>query len=115
MLGILIRGGLPLMKNVFTTLAKNVLLPLGVTAAASAIDAAIQKEICGSKTTALIISNEEIDGILKITKSLKESCLLMKGIGKTIENEAEEQKGGFLGMLLGTLDASVLGLFYPSR
>ena len=51
-------------------LAKNVLAPLGVTAAASAIDAGIQKKIHGSGTT-LIISNEEINDIMKIEKLLK--------------------------------------------
>ena len=109
LLGILIRGGLPLMKNVLTPPAKSVLLPLEVTVAASALDAAIQKEICGLRTTAPIISNEEMDEILKIIKSHKELGLLMKGICETIENEAEEQKGRFLGMLLGTSDDSLLG------
>ena len=69
----------------------------------------IEKDICGSRTTAPVISNEEMDEILKIIKSHKELGLLMKGICETIENEAEEQKGGFLGMLLGTSDDSLLG------
>ena len=47
--------------------------------------------------------------IIKIVKSLKESGLLMKGVGKTNKNEAKEQKGGFPGMLFGTLGASLLG------
>ena len=42
-------------------------------------------------------------------KSLEESGLLMKGVGETFKNEANEQKGGFAGMLLGTLVASLLG------
>ena len=46
---------------------------------------------------------------MKIVKSLEESGLSMKDVSKTIENEAKEQKGGFLGMLLGTLGASLLG------
>ena len=46
---------------------------------------------------------------MKIIKSLKESCLLIKGVSKTINNEAKEQKVGFLSMLLGTLGASLLG------
>ena len=58
---------------------------------------------------ALIISNEEMNDIMKIVKSLEESGLLIKGVSQTIKNEAKEQKGGFLGMLLGTLDASLLG------
>ena len=63
----------------------------------------------GSGTTALIISNEEINDIMKIVKSLEESGLLIKDVSKTIKNKAKEQKGGFLGMLLGTLGASLLG------
>ena len=50
-----------------------------------------------------------MNDIMKIVKSLEEQGLLIKGISKTIENEAKEQKGGFLGMLLGTLVASLLG------
>ena len=66
-----------------------------------AADAAIQKKIYGSGTTALIISNEEMEDIMKIVKLHKESGLLIKGISETIKNEAKEQKGGFLPMLLG--------------
>ena len=47
--------------------------------------------------------------IMKIVKSLEKSSLLIKGVSKTIKSEAEEQKGGFIGMLLGTLGASLLG------
>ena len=63
----------------------------------------------GSGTTTLIISNDEMDDILKIVKSLESSGLLLKGVSETIQNEAKEQKGGFLSMLLGTLGASLLG------
>ena len=59
--------------------------------------------------TTLIISNEEMNAILKIVKSLEESSLLIKGIIKSIENEAKEQKGGFLGILSGTSGARLLG------
>ena len=62
-----------------------------------------------SRTTALIISNEEMEDIMNIVQSLKETGLLIKGISETIKNEAQEQKGGFLPMLLGTLAASILG------
>ena len=62
-----------------------------------------------SGTTILIISNEEINDIMKIIKSLEESGLLIKGVGKTIKNKAKEQKGGFFSMLLGTLGASLSG------
>ena len=72
--------GLPLMKNVLTSLAKNVLLPLGVTAATSATDLSIQKKIYRYGLTTLIFSNEEINDIMKIVKSLEESSLLIKGV-----------------------------------
>ena len=98
----------PLMK-VAIPLAKNVLAPLGITAAASALDAGIQKKIHGSGTTTLIISNEEMNDIMKIIQSLEDSNILLKGVTKTIEKETKEQKGGFLSMLLGTLGASLLG------
>ena len=93
-------------------LAKSVLIPLGLTAAASAADAGIHKKILGSghpSSTTLIISNDEMKDIIKIVKSLKDSGLLLKGVSKIVQNEAKEQKGGFLSMLLGTLSASLLG------
>ena len=70
-------------------LAKNVLAPLGMTAAASAINAEIQKKIHGSGTTTLIISNEEINDIMKIVQALEDSNILLKGITKTIKNETK--------------------------
>ena len=97
------------MKNEIRPLAKTVLIPLGLTAAASAADAGIHEKILGSGTTTLIISNDEIEDIIKINKSLEDSGLLLKGVSKTNQNEAKEQKGGFLSMLLGKLDASLLG------
>ena len=96
---------MPLMKNVIIPLAKNVLLPLGVTTAASATDLSIQKKIYKSGVTALTVSKEEIKDV-RIVKALKESGSLLKGISETIEDEAKEQKSGFLGMLLGTLGAT---------
>ena len=63
----------------------------------------------GSGTTNLIISNDEMDGILKTVKSLENSGVLLKGVSETIQHEAKEQRGGYLGMLLGTLGASLLG------
>ena len=89
--------------------AKNILVPLGITAAASAIDAWIQKKIHGSGTPTLIISNEEIIDVLKIVQALEDSNILLKGVTKTIKNDKKEQKGGFLNVLLGTLDFSLLG------
>ena len=81
----------PLMK-VAIPLAKNVLAPLGITAAASAIDAGIQKKIHGSGTTILIISNEEMNEIMKIVQALDYSNILLKGVAKTIKNETKEKK-----------------------
>ena len=89
-------------------LAKNVLAPLGLTAAMSAIDGSIQKKIHGSGVK-LIIEQEDMKDIMKIIKELENSDILLKGVSKTIENEIKEQRGGFLGMLLGTLGASLLG------
>ena len=63
----------------------------------------------GSGTTTLIISNDEMDDILKIVKSLEDSNVLLRGVNETIQHEAKEQRGGFLSMLLGTLGASLLG------
>lgn len=59
--------------------------------------------------TTLIISINEIEGIMKIVKSLKKLGLLTKDVSKSIENEATEQKQRFLGLLLGTSGASLLG------
>ena len=98
----------PLMK-VAIPLAKNVSAPLGITAAASAIDAGIQKKLHGSGRATLIISNEEMNYIMKIVQAPEDSNILLKGVSKTIKTETKKQKGGFLSTLLGTLDASLLG------
>ena len=97
----------PLMK-VAVPLLKNILGPLGITAAASAIDAGIQNKINGSGTTALIISNKEMNDITKIIKALEDSNILLKGATETIKNETKEQKGRFLSMLLRTLGTNLL-------
>ena len=108
LLGPLLRTGLPLMKSVIQPLAKSALILLGLTAAAAA-DAGIHKKILGSgHNTTLIISNDEMEEILQIVKSLENSGLLF-GFSETIKNEAKEQKGGYLSVLLGTLGASLLG------
>ena len=104
----------PLMK-VAMPLAKNVLAPLGISAAMSAIDESIKKKMLGSGVTTLIISNDEMDDILKIVKSLENSGLLLKGVSETIQHEAKEQRGGFLSMLLGTLGASLLGDIFSGK
>ena len=97
----------PLIK-VAMPLTKYVLAPLGLTAAMSAIDGSIKKKMLGSGATTLIISNDEMDDILKIVKSLERSVLL-KGVSEAIQHEAKEQRGGFLGMLLDTLGTSLVG------
>ena len=110
LLGPLLKTGLPLMKSVITPLAKSLLTPLGLTAAASAADAGIHKKILGSGNNAtLIISNIDMDDLIKIVKSLEDSGLLLKGIAESVQNEIKEQKDQFLSMLLGTLGASLLG------
>ena len=98
----------PLMKEAMP-LAKNVLAPLGLSAAMSAVDGSIKKKMLGSGATTLIISNDKMGDILKIAKSLEDSGVLLKGVSETIQHEAKEQRGGFLSMLLGTLGASLLG------
>ena len=85
----------PLMK-VAMSLAKNVLAPLGLTAAMSAIDGSIQKKMHGSETTKLIIENEDMNDIMNIIEALENSGILLKGVSKTIENETKEQKEDFL-------------------
>ena len=88
LLGPLLKTGLPLVKSVITPLAKSVLIPLGLTAAASAADAGIHKKILGSGGhTALIISNNEIEYLIKIVKSLEDSGLLLKGVTESVQNE----------------------------
>ena len=95
------------------TLSTSVLIPLELTGAGSAEDAAIHKnqvilQDLASRTTALIISNGETKDLVKLVKFLEESGLLIKGVGETIKNEEKEQKGGCLGMLSGTLGATFI-------
>ena len=112
LLGPLLKTALPLTKNMIKPLVKTVLISLGLTATAST--AGIHKKILGSRhshssTTTVIISNDEMEDIIKIVKSLEDSSLLLKGGSETTQNEANEQKGGLLSMLLGTLGANLLG------
>ena len=110
LLGPLLKTGLPLIKNVIKPLAKSVLIPLGLTAAASAADVGIHKKILGSgNTTTIIISNKDMEDLIKIVKSLENSGLLLNGVTESAKNEIKEQKGGFFSMSLGTLGASLLG------
>ena len=94
LLGPLLKTGLPLIKNIIKPLAKTVSIPLGLNAGASAADGRIHKKILGSghnnNTTALIISNNEMEGIMKIVKSLEDSRLLLKGVNETVQNEVKE-------------------------
>ena len=80
------------MKNVLKPLAKSVLLPLGLIAAASAADEAIYKNMFGLGTTTLINLNEKMNHIMRIVRSLEEFGSLIKEVSKTIENEPKEQK-----------------------
>ena len=100
------------MKGVCTHLGKDVLLPLRLSTGMYAAGAAIQKKIYGSgclsdlpwRITTLITSNEEMEDIMKVVKSVEESGLIIKGISETIKDEAKE----FLSILLGTLGAKLL-------
>ena len=67
------------------------------------------KKIHSSGKTTLIISKEEINDIIKIVQALEDSNILLKGVTKTIKNETKEKKRGFLSMLWGTSEASLLG------
>ena len=80
LLGPLIKTGLPLIRNILKLLAKNVLIPLQLIAAASAADATIHKKMFGSGVTALIISNVKMNDVMKIVKCLEESGLVIKGV-----------------------------------
>ena len=91
-------------------LAKNLLAPLSLIAAMSAIDSSIQKKMRGDGIK-LMIEDEDMNDIMKIIGTLEKSGILLNGMGKTTEDEVKEQKGGFLSilsMLLGTLGASLL-------
>ena len=107
-------------------LANNILVPLQITAAASALDARIQKKIhdsgcppstmkVGSGTTTLIISNKEINEIIKMVQVLDDSNILLKGVTETIKNENKEQRGGLLGTLVGTLGSILLESLLPGK
>ena len=109
LLGPLLKTGLPLIKNIITPLAKSAFIPLGLTAAASAVDAGMRKKILGSGNTILIISNKDMEDLIKIVKYLEDSGLLLKGVTESVQNEVKELKDGFLSRLLGTLGASLLG------
>ena len=80
LLGPLLKTRLPLIKNVIKPLAKSVLIPLALTAAASAADAGKHKKILRSGNTTLIISNEGMNDIMKIIQALEDSDISLKGV-----------------------------------
>ena len=80
------------LMKVAVPLAKNSLAPLGIAAAASAIDAGIQKKNTRSGTTTLIISNKEMNDKIKIVQTLQDSNIFLKGVTKTIKNETKDEK-----------------------
>ena len=89
--GPLLKTGLPLIKSVIKPLTKSVLIPLGLTATASAADARIHEKILGpGNTETLIISNNEMEDIIKTVKSLEDSDLLLKRVTETVQNEVKE-------------------------
>ena len=94
-LGSLLSKLAELLTKVAVPLAKYILAPLGIKAAASASDAGIQKKIHSSGAATLIISNKERNDIMKIIQDLEDSNILLKGVTKTIKNETKEKKGGF--------------------
>ena len=106
-LGPLLKTGFYLIGNVFEPLPKIVLILLGLAAAAT--EAAIHKNMFGSGVTILIISNEEVNNIMKIIKSLEESDLLIKKVLKQLKMKQKNKEKGLLSMLLGTLGTSLLG------
>ena len=88
----MLKTGFPLTKNALKPLVESVLIPLGLTAVASAIDLTIQESIFGLGRIKLIMSNEEMNDIMKIVKSLEESGLLRKGVSESIKNESKKTK-----------------------
>ena len=79
----------------FKLWAKNVLITLGLTAGASAIDAVINKKMFGTGVAALIISNKEMNDNMAIVKALEDSGLLTTGANKTIKMKQENKKADF--------------------
>ena len=107
----LLKSGLPLLKSVIKPLGM-----LGLTAVVSATDAAINKKILGfGNHTTLIISNDDLNDLLEVLKSIEKNDILLDGITETVKNEVNEEKGGLLSMLLGILGASLLGNMLAGR
>ena len=94
-LGRLLMSFLPKIIKPAISRGKNILAPLGLSAVMSATVAAIQKKMYRSGMATLIISNDDLDDLIKIITALEEHDILLKGTSKTIENETKEQKCGF--------------------
>ena len=108
-LGSILARFLPKLIKPAISLGKNILAPLGLSAAMSATDAAIQKKLYGSGTKTVRFSDKDLDDMTKIVKALEDSNVLMKGITETLKNDIK--KGDALPlilMLLRTLGASLL-------
>ena len=106
----MLKTELPLIKILIKTSAESVLIPLGLTAAALAADGGIHKKILGpANMTTLIISNDEIEDIIKIVSSLEDSGLLLKGVIQIVQIGLKEQNEGFLSMLLGHIRCKFIG------
>ena len=100
----LLKSGSPLLKSVIKPSGM-----LGLTAAASATDAAINKKVLVSRNqTTIIISNGDLNDLLEAIKSLEKNGILLDGITETIKDEVKEQEGSLI-ILLGTLGGSLLG------
>ena len=95
-LGPLLKTGLPLMESVPKSLTNSVLLLLGLTAAASAADATIQKNNFGMATTKLIFPSEKLNNIMEKVQPLEGSGLLINGVSETIASEAKNKNVDFL-------------------
>ena len=108
-LGRLLMNFLPKLIKPAISIGKNILALLGLSATMSATDAVIQRKMYGSENKTLIISNNDLNDLIKIATALAEHDILLKGTNKAIKNKNKKQEGGFLSMLLGTLGASLLG------
>ena len=117
----LLKTEFPLLKNVLKPSDEITLIPAGLTAALEltvagpSTDSVIHKKMFESGSMTLIISNEEMNDITKIVKSLEKSGILIKYVREAIFNEAKKQKEGFLEMLLGTLGAGLLGVLLTGK
>ena len=95
LLGTLLKTGLPLLKSLIKPSAKGALIPSGLTGAASAPDAGIHKKL-GSWATTLILSDDEMEDIVKIVKSLEDSALIFKGLVRQFKMKLKNKKEDFL-------------------